>query len=278
MEIQVDHHLVNNHLPHMVPQPVNPSRGSSPGSSCSPAIDQMGSSSSPASVDTSPSITTLMNASHYKMLLTGNQAALEEAISGLELSNLEAESDRSSVLHVAAMAGQVGLMVFIVNRFNEGENHHGGQHLLLRPNIRGDLPIHVAARAGKILAVEKLIECAVSSSALFYRNSTANANLVLCHQMLKAQNKNGNTALHIALENQQKVMAKTLFDNCHHTFYCLNEKGLSPLYLAIIAGFKHLAEEMLEKKLDDPSNVEEQLKRGKVVYAAIMAKDLGTYS
>uniref|UniRef100_A0A7C9ENL1 PGG domain-containing protein n=1 Tax=Opuntia streptacantha TaxID=393608 RepID=A0A7C9ENL1_OPUST len=263
----------------MVPQPVNPSRGSSPGSSRSPAIDQIGSSSSPASVETSPSITTLMNASHYKMLLTGNQAALEEAISGLELSNLEAESDRSSVLHVAAMAGQVGLIVFIVTRFNEGENHHGGQHLLLRPNIRGDLPIHVAARAGKILAVEKLIECAVSSS-FYQRNSTANANLVgdLCHQMLKAQNNNGNTALHIALENQQKVMAKTLFDNCHHTFYCLNDKGLSPLYLAIIAGFKHLAEEMLEKKFENPTDVEEQLKRGKVVYAAIMAKDLGTLS
>lgn len=275
MEIRVDHHQIdhhanNHHHLEMVPQPVNPSHGSSPSSGPSPS--QIGSSSSPASVDSSPPITTLMNASHYKMLMTGDQAALE-AISGhSKLSDLVAESDDSSVLHIAAMAGQVDIIDFIVTQFNSDytHHHHGRKHLLLRQNTRGDLPIHVAARAGQILAVKALIDRAVSSN--FPQQNFTDC----CPQMLEGENKDGNTALHIALENQQEEMAGILFRNCKHTFYCLNRHGISPLYLAIMAGFKNLAAEMLGTDDEDPGVAEEQLFKGKVVHAAIMAKDLDT--
>ncbi|XP_057251724.1 uncharacterized protein LOC130591812 [Beta vulgaris subsp. vulgaris] len=98
--------------------------------------------------------------------------------------------------------------------------------LLQVQNLNGDLPIHVAAKSCQLDAVKKLVLGDIS--------------------MLERENHDDykNTALHIALENQQEEMAKFLFRKCPKTFYQLNKQGISPLYLAIKAEFWELVRDI----------------------------------
>lgn len=189
--------------------------------------------------------------------MNGDLAGLSEEIPSL-LNHLT-EFDKSSALHIAAMAGQGQLIHDILTRF-DNLSYIDTRNLLLGPNSKGDLPIHVAVRAGKIHSVSTLLE--------------KSASLNVVHQMLEAENNDGNTPLHIALENQQKHMADSLFQLCPHTFHRLNRLGMSPLYLAIKAAFWELVKLMLLTEVEDHGNVHRHLDKGRVVHAAIMAKNL----
>lgn len=208
-------------------------------------------SQSPSSILT-PSVTysspnkVPINARHYQQIMTGDVNSLTNE----NISHLECESDNSTALHIAAMAGKDELISILPR------NHE----LLFRPNSRDDLPVHVAVR------------CAHQSTVLMM---LMNSSVTSVCEMLEAKNEDKNTPLHIALENQQEKMAMELFAKCPHTFYRLNSQGISPLYLAIKAGCWQLVHDMLHKLDQVDADDLNQLGRGRsVVHAVIMANNL----
>ncbi|XP_048501791.1 protein ACCELERATED CELL DEATH 6 [Beta vulgaris subsp. vulgaris] len=205
-------------------------------------------SSTTSTLHSSPKTT--INAAHYAMLLNNDINGLKGVVDeGGKFSDLVWESDNSTILHLAASTGSSNIIELIIQQSPE---------LLQVQNLNGDLPIHVAAKSCQLDAVKKLVLGDIS--------------------MLERENHDDykNTALHIALENQQEEMAKFLFRKCPKTFYQLNKQGISPLYLAIKAEFWELVRDMLsEDVVAAYPDAENQLLEGKsVVHAAIIAKKI----
>ncbi|XP_021718434.1 protein ACCELERATED CELL DEATH 6-like [Chenopodium quinoa] len=193
-----------------------------------------------------------INASHYSMLLNNDANGLwDELDEGSDFSNLVWESDNSTILHLAASVGQLYLIDKIIQQ--------PCQHLLRVPNTKDDLPIHVAARSCQFEAVKRLVFLADRFNEI---------------SLLERTNKDSNTVLHIALENQQEKMAKFLFEKYPKTFYYLNLQGFSPLFLAIKAEFWDLVKSMLSEAIVDefPEALAQLLEGKSVVHAAIIAK------
>ncbi|KMT08489.1 hypothetical protein BVRB_6g137780 [Beta vulgaris subsp. vulgaris] len=228
----------------------DPSRNSSAriiGSSLSSSIL----SSTTSTLASTPKTT--INAAHYAMLMNNDVNGLRSEVGeGGDFSDLIWESDNSTILHLAASTGPSNFIHFIIQQNPE---------LLQVQNSNGDLPIHVAAKSCQLHAVKELVFGADRRSQI---------------SMLERGNHDDykNTALHIALENQQEEMAKCLFRKCPKTFYQLNKQGISPLYLAIKAEFWELVKDMLsEDVVAAYPYAENQLLEGKsVVHAAIIAR------
>ncbi|GAB2279538.1 hypothetical protein Dimus_014183 [Dionaea muscipula] len=89
-------------------------------------------------------------------------------------------------------------------------------------------------------------------------------------------NGEGDTALHIALKNHNEEMAAYLVDKYPSASYYANYSNVSPLYLAIKAGYWELAQSMLARKPIGDEDVKNRLLQGKsVVHAAIMVRNTG---
>ncbi|KNA14728.1 hypothetical protein SOVF_104960 isoform B [Spinacia oleracea] len=215
-----------------------------------PVINSSSSTSpSTTSIQPSPETTTTINALHYSFLFDNDIDGLLSTLDNdFDFSNLVVESDNNTILHIAASAGLVDVVNSIIER---------SPNLLIRPNYNGDLPIHVAAKACQFAAVVGL----VSSD----------------NSMLESVNNDNNTALHIALQNQQEKMANYLFEKGpKSTFYQLNVQGFSPLYLAIKAEFWDLVKVMLSDDSVTKTEVVQQLSATSaksIVHAAVIAKN-----
>ncbi|KMT08242.1 hypothetical protein BVRB_6g142590 [Beta vulgaris subsp. vulgaris] len=147
-------------------------------------------SSTTSTLHSSPKTT--INAAHYAMLLNNDINGLKGVVDeGGKFSDLVWESDNSTILHLAASTGSSNIIELIIQQNPE---------LLQVQNLNGDLPIHVAAKSCQLDAVKKSVLGDIS--------------------MLERENHDDykNTALHIALENQQEEMAKFLFRKCPKTF------------------------------------------------------------
>lgn len=211
-------------------------------------------SSSNTNIPESPTNITI-HALHISMLLQNDiQGFMSQDIN---LSDLRSDTNKNSIFHLAA---SIGRSEFI----NEFANDN--RMLLTLPNLNGDLPIHVAARACQFEVVKNLVRVSEEIGS-----------------MLEAKNEEGNTALHIALENQQQDMASFLFKKCPKTFYSTNTHKISPLYLAIKAEFWDLVNDMLDRGTTDTEadtdEAETHLMNGySVIHAAIVAENIGMYS
>ncbi|XP_074309096.1 protein ACCELERATED CELL DEATH 6-like [Silene latifolia] len=210
-------------------------------------------SSTTTSTASSPHYITEINAGHYQALLEDNtNYFVEQDLSDL-LSELLRVSDNSSILHIAASTDQSESMINFIGRKSPT--------LLTRRDSKGDLPVHVAVRAGHETVVRNLVRLAD-------RVENFSGSL-----MLEKENKEHNTALHIALENQQSHMAVYLFEICPRVCNRLNEQNISPLYLAIKAGFWDLVGNMISKGDDSSLRIsKDELLKHSVIHAAIMAK------
>ncbi|XP_076890334.1 protein ACCELERATED CELL DEATH 6-like [Bidens hawaiensis] len=112
---------------------------------------------------------------------------------------------QETLLHIAAVFGHHELTKDIINGF---------PNLVKCKNFIGDTPLHVAARAGKPLVVESLIQKAD----------------------LLAVNDDGNTPLHEAVIHNRKGVVELLLrqrQDLRDVVSKVNEKGKSPLYLAV---------------------------------------------
>ncbi|GAB4854134.1 hypothetical protein Ancab_022716 [Ancistrocladus abbreviatus] len=224
----------------------------------------------------------LIDAKLYRCLIDGDVTGFQQAVSGNRLSDFFCPGD-NTVLHIAAGAGQEELISFILS-----EN----KHLLTFRNSRGDLAFHVAARTGQLQSLISLAHWELhvdNSSSTCHKDEEQKQQeenqVAISKDIMGEVNKEENTALHIALENHQELMAWYLVYKYPEASYCLNAEKISPLYLAIKAGYWeerkgkrrsgywNLVEYMLQRQ-PISSEMGNHLLDGKsVVHAAIIARN-----
>ena len=132
-------------------------------------------------------------------------------------------------------------------------------------NGKGDLPIHVAVKAGQKDAVRALIDIEENNEHIRSTGLT----------QLELVNKNHDTALHIALQNRFKDLAYYLSRKNPKTSHFLNKMQMSPLYMAIKAGYSELAQSMLRENslAEDDTDLMDRV--CSLVHAAIMGRNRG---
>ncbi|GAB4837325.1 hypothetical protein Ancab_039575 [Ancistrocladus abbreviatus] len=145
-------------------------------------------------------------------------------------------------LHIAAREGDVGKIIQILQRNLE---------LIAEADWKGDLPLHEAASAGQLEAVETL--------TLFMMR------YVEPKLSIGKANKEGNTALHLAVQKGDEKVARYLIEKEPDTSYSLNKKGISPLYLAIEARLRDVVQSILDYT--------SSRKPKSIMHAAIRARD-----
>ncbi|XP_056849939.1 protein ACCELERATED CELL DEATH 6-like isoform X2 [Raphanus sativus] len=204
-----------------------------------------------------------------------------------------------SILHLAASYGHLELVKGIVSECPS---------LLLEPNWEDRIPLHVAARAGHLAVVETLV---LSVTCLSAKLSSEEERERLNLYVLK--DKDGDTPLHLALKDlhektellmyQHRTRNQSISHFVMHqrrircssytgtsalmkTAACLvnanqrvsfiaNKDGISPMYLAVLAGNVSLVNSML--KHPSHNNIQglaSQLEgRKSLVHAALKAKN-----
>ena len=132
-------------------------------------------------------------------------------------------------------------------------------------NDKGDLPIHVAVKAGQKDAVRALIDIEENNEQIRSTGLT----------QLEMVNYNNDTALHIALQNHFKDLAYYLSQKNPKTSHFLNKMQMSPLYMAVKAGYIELAQNMLRENslAEDSTDLMDRV--CSVVHAAIMGRNRG---
>ncbi|KAK3404124.1 hypothetical protein EUGRSUZ_K00472 [Eucalyptus grandis] len=130
------------------------------------------------------------------------------------------------------------------------------EHLIYCENSRGETPLHIAARAGKAVAVE----------------------LLLLRGMLGDTDRCGNSALHEAVRNRHHDVIGQLVRKDPSQLYCENKENKSPLCIAIETGDL----KVLTLLLEAPNNGEdwrrskgERIFRMPPVHVAIMYTKMG---
>ncbi|GAB2279549.1 hypothetical protein Dimus_014192 [Dionaea muscipula] len=215
-----------------------------------------------------------------RRILEGDVTGFLEAATSVELRRPGGDT----VLHIAARAGQLELITWILLKSN---------HLITIKNSKGELPLHVAARAGEIDSVKYLVDWILE----YYKehrgasgrgeggpsqdgtndqnqNQEKQGEIRIEMDMVAEANGEGDTALHIALQNHNEKMAAYLVDKYPSASYYVNHLQVSPLYLAIKAGYWELVQSMLARKPIGDEDVKNRLLQGKsVVHAAIMARN-----
>lgn len=146
----------------------------------------------------------------YKYISEGNYEEIMKL--DFSLDKLKSKED-NSVLHIAAIAGQSHLITKLVTK---------SKCIIKWKNNKGDLPFHSAAKASEFESLKALIK---------WDNYDPKENVN--PSLLGLQNLQGDTPLHIALQNSQEKMAHLLVDEYFEACYKLNQREESPLYIAI---------------------------------------------
>ncbi|KAI8007481.1 Protein ACCELERATED CELL DEATH 6 [Camellia lanceoleosa] len=157
---------------------------------------------------------------HCKELLNENPSLL-----------LKLTPHENTTLHIATQFGHKNIVAEIYNR---------QQSLLAQPNLDGDTPLHVAARADRISIVGFLIEEMLSSS---YRDIVNRGNRGI--EILRMRNKWGNTVLHEAVRNHNLRVTEFLIKVDPGLACFENNTGESPLYLAARDGMLTIVKRIL---------------------------------
>ncbi|KAL9158990.1 hypothetical protein ABFS82_08G105700 [Erythranthe guttata] len=122
-------------------------------------------------------------------------------------------------------------------------------------NAKGDIALHIAARAGDSLLVTLLVNSDFKEGGL------------------DEKNEEGNTALHEALKYGHEEVARILINKNPEMHYSLNMEGKSLLYLAAEAGFVTIVRLLLDNPVGNYS-VGAKHKNKSPVFAAILGRNI----
>ncbi|XP_052114938.1 protein ACCELERATED CELL DEATH 6 isoform X2 [Arachis duranensis] len=123
-----------------------------------------------------------------------------------------------SMLHVASDMGKGRITELILHHF---------PNLLNKRNIRGDTPLHVAARSNKNLRLVKVILTQYANDKSRYE---------LEDELTRLTNEYGNTALHEAVYSKDPAVVTELLNADGAVINHSNKSGRLPLHLAIEIG------------------------------------------
>ncbi|KAF8112207.1 hypothetical protein N665_0066s0079 [Sinapis alba] len=226
-----------------------------------------------------------------------------EIFSAMRAGNIEfLEKMKRFILHLAASYGHLELVKGIVSEYPS---------LLLEPNWKDRIPLHVAARAGYSAVVEALVASVTCFSDILSEEERERLNLYVL------TDKDGETPLHLALKDlhvkteillhesrtrnqsiahlvmhQRRIRcssftgtstrlmetAACLVNANQRVSFLANKDGISPLYLAVLAGNVSLVNAMLSRPDNSvegkTSDLASQLEgRKSLVHAALVAKN-----
>lgn len=172
----------------------------------------------------------------------------------LEISTIFNQESPSgdSLLHLAVSHGNEDLAAHIASQF---------PFLIGKKNIKGDTPLHVAARARKLNITKNLVRCGNE----YYRGGSK--------LFLRKTNVNGNTALHVAVMSLDYEILGFLVSADSELIYMRNKEGWSALYMAVKTGDLQTVKPLLEALVIDDSTLK-KLEGNSPVHAAIMEKNL----
>ncbi|GJN04360.1 hypothetical protein PR202_ga21903 [Eleusine coracana subsp. coracana] len=156
-------------------------------------------------------------------LLTGNNHATARngrpssaaRVNGTSCLTREVTADGSTLLHIAAGQGHVNLIA---------ELCHRDSGLLSSVNSALDTPLHSAAKAGHVEAIETIVRL-----ALDYVEEDQ------LRGFIGGKNRAGDTALHVAARHGHGAAVEMLMKLGSEMASELNGAGMSPLYLAVMS-------------------------------------------
>ncbi|KRH55980.2 hypothetical protein GLYMA_06G294100v4 [Glycine max] len=134
-----------------------------------------------------------------------------------------------SLLHVAADLGKEMIVGRICDLF---------PLLLIRRNVRGDTPLHVAARSKKYETVKLILSQ--------YATKQSTYDEMKDKKITRETNECGNTPLHEAVYSGDVDVVKDIFDQDKAVVHCLNKSKRSPLCLAVVNGNEQILELLLQ--------------------------------
>ncbi|KAH7843213.1 hypothetical protein Vadar_013953 [Vaccinium darrowii] len=164
----------------------------------------------------------------YRAAMEGQVEILNEDITQFDV---QLTDNDNTVLHVAAQFGQLSCVESILQVCRPS--------LLHTRNCKHETPLHIAARAGNLGIVEALINRA---KEIEREGQTA-------QELLRAMNLDGDTALHIAVQNLHLHVVRSLTEEDPEFSYPTNKAGESPLYLAVEIGYYAMVVVILDKCL-----------------------------
>nr|GME00721.1 Protein accelerated cell death 6 [Ipomoea batatas] len=153
---------------------------------------------------------------------------------------------KNTVLHLATIHGHDEIVKLICKDL---------PFFVAEKNVRGDIPLHIAARTGSSLLVALL-------SGADYREGC-----------LGETNTEGNTALHEALRHHHKDVAQMLILKHPNMSYGVNKEGKSLLYLAAEAGFESIVKILMENPVGRYP-IAENNKHKSPIHAAIIGRNI----
>jgi hypothetical protein len=114
--------------------------------------------------------------------------------------------------------------------------------LLQQANVKGETPLHIAARYGHDDIVDVLINYCAKPL-----NQDLEGGIEAVKEMLKMMNKEKDTALHEAVRYNHLKVVKLLIEKDPNFSYSANDTGETPLYIAAERGFKDVVIKILDK-------------------------------
>ena len=114
--------------------------------------------------------------------------------------------------------------------------------LLWQANVKGETPLHIAARYGHAAIVKVLIERAKSPQ----QDIESGVNKTV-KEMLETTNNEKDTAMHEAVRNKHLEVVKLLIQEGPDFSYSQNKAGETPLYIAVERNFVDVAFHILDK-------------------------------
>ncbi|XP_034705151.1 ankyrin-3-like [Vitis riparia] len=178
-----------------------------------------------------------MDASLYKAAADGNIHALQQ-FPEVDLQ-IQSSPKENSVLHIAAQFGQLRCVKWMLE-------FAWCSSLLHRQNLKGDTPLHLAAREGHLLVLRALMDAAKLLPLDIESGIGAEK------AMLRLTNKGGDTALHEAVRYNHSEVVKFLIMEDPEFAYSENIDGGTPLYMAAERGFGKLVEIIIDNTRTSP--------------------------
>jgi ankyrin repeat protein len=114
--------------------------------------------------------------------------------------------------------------------------------LLWQANVKGETPLHIAARYGHDDIVKVLIKYCAKTP-----HQDLEGGIERVKEMLRMTNKEKDTALHEAVRFCHLKVVTLLIETDPNFLYSANDIGETPLYIAAKRGFKDVVIEILDK-------------------------------
>ncbi|XP_057990380.1 protein ACCELERATED CELL DEATH 6-like [Hevea brasiliensis] len=182
-------------------------------------------------------IITFMDRKWYNAAAEGRINQFKDYTEPLDLLRT---ANKNTVLHVHITAAKketeesIELVKLVISKCSS---------LLAEPNIKGETPLHIAARFGH----KNIVECLIDNiKKAQHEDLERGAEASISDKMLKTTSPDEDTALHEAVRNNHPQVVETLIRENPEFANIANAAGESPLYLAAVRENNSMASKILE--------------------------------